>query len=126
MPKKILVVEDNLDTRDLLHLHLKTEGYTVFTACDGREGLYMANAERPDLIITDINMPHIDGIQLVKQLRAQGEFKDLPIIVLTAFGIEERDNAIRAGANRAIDKPTHFESLIDDVRELLDEQSKER
>jgi CheY-like chemotaxis protein len=121
MPKKILVVEDNLDTRELFHLYLTTEGFTVVTACDGREGLYMAQAERPDLIITDMNMPNLNGIELVKQLRLLPEFKDVPIIVCTAFGIENRDNAIRAGANRAVDKPTHFESLIDDINELLNE-----
>ncbi|HVG20164.1 MAG TPA: response regulator [Blastocatellia bacterium] len=124
MPKKILVVEDNLDTRELFHLYLSTEGFTVVTASDGREGLYMAQAERPDLIITDMNMPNLDGITLVRQLRAQAEFKDVPIIVCTAFGIESRDNAIRAGANRAVDKPTHFEGIIDDINELLDQPKK--
>ena len=122
MPKKILVVEDNLDSRDLVHLYLTTEGFTVVIASDGREGLYMAGAERPDLIITDIQMPNINGIDLIKQLRAQAEFKDIPIIAFTAFGPDERDAAIRAGANRAMDKPTHFESLIEDINELLSER----
>src|SRR5258706_11620125 len=85
MPKKILIIEDNIDTRDLLHLHLTTEGFTVVVAADGREGLYMAEAEHPDLIITDIDMPNIDGIELVKRLRSQSAFQNLPILVLTAF-----------------------------------------
>ena len=121
MPKKILVIDDNLDMRAIMHLYLKTEGFTVVTAADGREGLYMASAERPDLIITDINMPDIDGIDLVKQLRAQAEFKDVPIIACTAYGIERRDETIRAGANLAIDKPIDLDSLIDDVNELLNQ-----
>lgn len=120
MAKKILVVEDNLDMRELVHLYLTREGFTVFTASDGREGLYLATAERPDLIITDINMPHINGLELVRQLRSQPEFKDLPILVFTAFGFVERDNAISAGATRAIDKPMDFESLINDVNEMLE------
>jgi Response regulators consisting of a CheY-like receiver domain and a winged-helix DNA-binding domain len=124
MPKKILVVEDNLDMREVLHLYLKTEGFEVVVASDGREGLYMARAERPDLIITDLHMPNLDGITLVKELRAEPAFKDTPIIVFTAFSREDRDNAIRAGANRAVDKPAHFESLIDDVHELLEERKK--
>ncbi|HVG21667.1 MAG TPA: response regulator [Blastocatellia bacterium] len=65
MPKKILIVEDTLDTRELLHLYLTSEGFSVATASDGREGLYMARAESPDLIITDINMPEMDGISMV-------------------------------------------------------------
>jgi CheY-like chemotaxis protein len=124
MPKKILVVEDTLDTRELLHLYLKMEGFTIITASDGREGLYMASAEQPDLIVTDVNMPNLDGIEMVKQLRTQTQFKDIPIIVLTAFGFEERDNAIRAGANRAVDKPTQLESLVDEINELLDQPNK--
>ena|ERR1700754_2747178 len=123
MAKKILIVEDNLDMRELLHLYLTREGFTVATASDGREGLYMAGAERPDLIITDINMPNLDGLEMIKQLRAQAPFKDLPILVFTAFGINERDDAIRAGANRAVDKPMDFESLIDDVNELLERKN---
>ena len=117
--KKILVVEDNLDTRELIHLHLNTEGYTVVTASNGQEGLYLAGAEHPDLIITDISMPELDGLELVRQLRAQSEFATLPILVLTAFGREQLDEAITAGASRGLNKPVHFDGLLDDVRELL-------
>jgi two-component system KDP operon response regulator KdpE len=123
MPKKILVVEDNLDTRELIHLHLTTEGFTVVTASNGREGLCLAAAEHPDLIITDISMPEIDGLQLVRQLRTQSEFESVPILVLTAFGPEQMDQAINAGANRALNKPVHFDGLIDDVRDLLKESN---
>jgi len=119
MPKKILVIDDNLDMRAIMHLYLKTEGFAVVTAADGREGLYLASAERPDLIITDINMPDLDGIELVKQLRTQAQFKDLPIIAFTAYGIESRDEAIRAGAHLALDKPVDLDSLVDDVNDLL-------
>jgi CheY-like chemotaxis protein len=124
MSKKILVVEDNLDMRELLHFYLKKEGFTVFTATDGREGLYLTTAERPDLIITDINMPNLDGIEMVKQLRSHPDFADISIIVLTAFGFVERDNAMRAGANRAVDKPTDFDFLMDKVKEMLGEQKR--
>lgn len=101
MPKKILVVEDNLDSRELMHLHLSTEGFSVVIATNGREGLYMANAEHPDLIITDIEMPELNGLDLVKELRAQPETRNIPIIVLSALGSAEMDKAIRAGADRA-------------------------
>jgi len=124
MAAKILIVEDTLDTRELLHLYLTGEGFTVIAAGDGREGLYLARAEKPDLIVTDLNMPQLDGLALVKELRAEPQFKDLPIIVITAFGKQDRDDAIRAGANRAVDKPTHFESLVDDINELLEERKK--
>ncbi|HXG06802.1 MAG TPA: response regulator [Nitrososphaera sp.] len=120
LSRKILVVEDSLDMREVLHLHLKLEEFIVFAASNGIEGLYLAEAEKPDLIITDINMPEMDGISLIIELRAQAEFKNTPIIALTAYGKEELDNAIRAGANRAIRKPVPLDSLIDDIKELLD------
>lgn len=121
MPKKILVVDDNLDTRELTHLHLTTEGFTVVVASDGREGLYLAGAEQPDLIITDISMPGLDGVEMVQQVRQKSELKDVPILVLTAMGKEEMEQAIRAGANRAMNKPVLLDALADDVREMLSE-----
>jgi DNA-binding response OmpR family regulator len=121
MKRKILVIDDNPDTRDLTHLHLTTEGFVVVVASDGREGLYMAVAEQPDLIITDISVPGLDGIELVKQLSAQPELANVPILVLTAFGNDEMDLAIRAGAHRAMGKPVHLDSLLDEVRHLLAE-----
>jgi len=117
---KILVVEDNLDTREFIHLHLITEGFDVALASNGQEGLYLSTVEHPDLIITDIEMPGIDGIEMIKRLRAQSETQNLPILVLTAFGKEVMDNAVRAGANRAIAKPVLLDELINDVRELLE------
>jgi len=119
MTRKILVIDDNADTRDLTHLHLTTEGFVVVVASDGREGLYMAVAEQPDLIITDISVAESNGVELVKQLSAQPELNNVPILVLTAFGNEEMDRAIRAGAHRAMSKPVHIDSLMDEARQLL-------
>ena len=119
MPKKILVVEDNVDSRELMHLHLTTEGFSVVIAANGQEGLYMANAEHPDLIITDIEMPELNGLDLVKELRAQPETRDIPIIVLSALGNAEMDKAIRAGADRAMHKPVLLDGLADESRDLL-------
>ena len=121
MPKKILVVDDNLDTRELTHLHLTTEGFTVVVASDGREGLYLAGIEQPDLIITDISMPGLDGVEMVKQIRQKSDLKNVPILVLTAMGKEEMEQAILAGANRAMNKPVLLDALVDDVREMLSE-----
>lgn len=121
MPKKILVVEDNLDTRELIHLQLSTEGFDVVIAANGLEGVYMAGAEHPDLIITDIQMPELSGLDMINQLRGRPEFENIPILVLTAFGNVEIDAAIRAGATRAMNKPVLLEELTDEVKELLAE-----
>ena len=122
MPQKILVVEDTVDTRELLHLYLTREGFEVILAADGGEGLYRAKADRPDLIITDINMPNLSGTDMIKQLREEADFAVLPIIALTAYGKDYSKDAIDAGASAAIGKPFDFAELIAQVRALLESQ----
>lgn len=124
MPKKILVVEDNLDMRTMVHLQLTLEGFSVVVAANGAEGLYMASIEKPDLIITDVTMPELDGIDMTKQLRAHPETKDIPILALTAYGDDITDEIIRAGANRGIKKPVHMDDLVYNVNELLEENKR--
>jgi CheY-like chemotaxis protein len=119
LSKKILVVDDSVDTRDLLHLYLKTEGYTVFIAADGGEGLYRAKMDAPDLIITDINMPNLDGFGMIRELRATEQFAGIPIIALTAYGEEQLVKARQAGANEAITKPMKLEELVELVNSLF-------
>jgi two-component system chemotaxis response regulator CheY len=117
--KTILVVEDTVDTRELLHLYLTKEGFTVIIAADGGEGLYRAKSDRPDLIITDINMPNLSGIDMVKQLREEPESAKIPIIALTAYGKDFSEEAISAGASDTMQKPFEFDALIERVRSLL-------
>ena len=119
MPKKILVVDDNVDTRDLLHLYLTKQGYDVIIAADGGEGLYRAKAGRPDLIITDMNMPGLDGREMIEQLREEPGLALIPIIALTAYGRGFTEQARKSGADAACEKPFEFEALIGRVRELL-------
>jgi two-component system chemotaxis response regulator CheY len=117
--KIILVVEDTVDTRELLHLYLTKEGFTVVLAADGGEGLYRVKSDRPDLIITDINMPNLSGIDMVKQLREEPECAKTPIIALTAYGKDFSEEAIKAGATGTMQKPFEFDALIAQVRSLL-------
>lgn len=124
MTRKILVVDDNLDTRELTHLHLTTEGFVVVVASDHREGLYMAVAEQPDLILVDISTPESGATEFVKQVKSQPELDNVPILVLTAFGNEEMNRAIRAGAHRAMNKPVHLDALMDEVRGMLAESER--
>ena len=119
MPATILVVDDTVDTRDLIHLYLSGEGFTVLIAADGGEALYRAKAERPDLIITDINMPNMDGHTLIRELRAVEEFADTPIVALTAYGSEAAEEAKRCGANAVFAKPMEFAELVSEVARLL-------
>lgn len=119
MERKILVVEDHPDSRDLLALYLRMQGYTVYTAEDGREGLKLIQLDCPHLIITDLSMPYLDGVGLIKQVRKIPECFKTPIIVMTAYGNEEESAARRAGANQTIAKPIEYESLIQQINQLL-------
>lgn len=118
MSFKILVVEDNPDHRDLIVMMLNMEGYTTFTAKDGSEGLEHVKADSPDLIICDVMMPRLDGIQMVKTLRKVPECSTTPVLMITAHG-DARGDAINAGADRTMGKPFDFDELIKVVREML-------
>lgn len=119
MSAKILIVEDNLDTREMLHMYFALSGFNVITADDGRQGLNMAEVEHPDLIITDISMPNLNGIEMTRLLRARPEFEEVPIVVLTAHRSGNMTEAVHAGATRTMYKPVMLDSLIDDVKALL-------
>jgi len=119
VPGKILVVDDSDDTREMMAKLLELESFTVVTAEDGSAGLDTADAERPDLIITDVNMPRMNGIEMIKRLREQDGFATVPIMAITAYGNGVAKEALEAGANRAATKPIQFTELVVEIKELL-------
>jgi two-component system phosphate regulon response regulator PhoB len=119
LERKILVVEDHPDSRDLLALYLRMQGYTVYTAEDGREGLRLVQLDCPNMIITDLSMPHLDGVELIRRVRQLPECRVMPIVVMTAYGQDEEAAAIKAGADYTVTKPLDYESLIHRITELL-------
>lgn len=121
MQDKILVVDDCADTREMMAQFLELEAFTVVTAEDGRMGLKVADDELPDLIITDINMPNMSGIEMIKQLRKQPWCKRVPIMAITAYGNGVAKDALEAGADRAATKPIQFNALIVEIKKLLSE-----
>jgi CheY-like chemotaxis protein len=100
---------------------LELESFTVVTAEDGRVVIDIAEAEQPDIIITDINMPNLNGIEMIKILRQQPRFSKVPIMAITAYGNGVAAEAVAAGANHAATKPVEFETLIGGIRKLLSE-----
>src|SRR5262245_37227381 len=116
---RILLVEDNADSRDILAKLLRMSGYEVSSASDGESGFTAAVAQIPDLIITDINMPGIDGIELLRRIRSEPAFERTAILVVTAFGGDAARQAIDAGADAATAKPFDFDSFVDTVRNLI-------
>jgi len=120
VPSKILVVDDSDDTREMMAKLLELESFTVVTAEDGNAGLDTADAERPDLIITDVNMPRMNGIEMIRRLREQEGFATVPIMAITAYGNGVAKEALAAGANRAATKPIQFNALVVEIKELLE------
>lgn len=119
MSEKILVIEDHHETRDVITIWLERLGYDVIVANDGQEGLDKGCAEGPDLIITDIRMPQVDGFQMIQRLRQTPKCWNIPILVVTGYYVECATDAIVAGADRALAKPVEPESLHALVQDLL-------
>ena len=115
---RILLVEDEADLREPLAKRLKTEGYTVDQAVDGREGLFLGREYAIDLGIIDIGLPRMSGIELIRALRK--EEKNFPILILTARGNwQDKVEGLEAGADDYLVKPFHIEELLARVNALL-------
>lgn len=126
MTETILVVDDSSDTREMMTKLLELESFKVITAEDGRIGFDTAKAEHPDIIITDINMPNLNGIEMIRLLRGEVDFSSVPIMAITAYGQNVAQEAVEAGANQATTKPIEFDSLIRGIRQLLASSRGER
>lgn len=118
MPQTILVVDDEPDTATLLELNLKREGYRVLKAGGGRTALEIAARERPDLIILDVMMPDIDGMDVLRELRKI--YATPPVVFFTAKSqVEDMREGLKAGAIGYLFKPTSREKLVETVRAAL-------
>jgi CheY-like chemotaxis protein len=119
VPKKILIVDDSEDTREMMAKLLELEAFSVITAKDGNAGLAVSADQHPDLIITDINMPNMNGIEMIRQLRMLPNIERIPIMAITAYGNGVAQEALDAGADSATTKPIPFGALIAEIRKLL-------
>jgi two-component system cell cycle response regulator DivK len=109
--KTVLVVEDFDDIRDAMKILVELQGYRVLTATDGREAIEKAREFHPDLILMDLAMPLIDGIEATKQIRSDPSVAAIPIIAVTSFSSYYHDEALAAGCNSVIEKP----SIMNDI-----------
>jgi len=116
----ILTVDDSRTMRDMLKLTLAGAGYRVLQAVDGMHGLEVLKDETPRMIITDINMPKLDGYGFIKRVRSEERFRGVPILVLTTeSSTEKKARAREAGATGWIVKPFDAVKLIDIVRRVV-------
>jgi len=118
---KVLYVEDNDDNVYMLKMRLELLGeFEVVSAEDGEKGCAMALAERPDIILMDLEMPVVDGWEATRRLKADAQTRDIPIIALSAHALAgERDKALAAGADEFDTKPIEFERLVATLHRLL-------
>ncbi|MBL7827564.1 MAG: response regulator transcription factor [Saprospiraceae bacterium] len=123
--KKILIVDDEPDIIEFLQYNLKKEGYQVVSANDGKQAIAVANEEKPDLIILDIMMPEMDGVETCRQLRSQPEFADTPIAFLTARDEDfSQIAALDAGGDDYVTKPIKPRVLTSRINALLRRSSR--
>src|SRR5579883_345448 len=119
MPR-VLLVEDNEMNRDMLSRRLIRQGFEVLIAVDGAEGISMAKANLPDLVLMDMSLPLVDGWEATRQLKAAEQTRQIPVIALTAHAMSgDRDKALEAGCDDYDTKPIELPRLLEKMRRLL-------
>lgn len=117
---KILIVEDNEINMKLIKTVLKKKGDMLLEARDGEEAIQRAVSERPDLVLMDIQIPKIDGLEVTRSLRKIDDLKDLPIIAITAHAMEgDKEKMLDAGCDGYIAKPINTRTLIGEIESIL-------
>jgi two-component system cell cycle response regulator DivK len=119
MPK-ILLVEDNEMNRDMLSRRLSRNGFEVVVAVDGQQAVTMASAEMPDLILMDMSLPVMDGLEATRRVKAAPTTRSIPIIALTANAlVEDRERALAAGCDDFDTKPVELPRLLEKIKTQL-------
>ena len=127
MPVKILIVDDDLETLRLVGIMLQRQGYGIAAASSGAQALQLAKSERPDLVVLDLMMPEMDGYEVARQLRADRDLGQIPILMFTArTQVEDKVTGYEAGADDYLTKPTHPAELASRIKALLSRAARAR
>ena len=116
---KILLVEDDSDTQAALAMLFEMEGFEVITAADGQEAYLRAVTERPDLIVTDINMPNVNGLDLIRLVRSDGRIENIPIVAMSAVEKQYLNRAMELGAIAVAQKPIEFDQFVSLIARIV-------
>ena len=109
---RVLVIEDNTSNMELVTIMLENGGHTVFTAWDAEKGLELARTSQPDVILMDIHLPGMDGLEATARLKQDAATRTIPIIALTAMAMSGDEERVRlAGCDSYISKPLHYKTL---------------
>jgi CheY-like chemotaxis protein len=119
---KVMIVEDNPQNMKLIEMLLRSKSYILLKACDGEEALDMATREQPDLIVMDMQLPKMSGIEVTKRLRQIPVFRQTPIIALTAYAMRgDKERFLEAGCNTYLSKPINTRELPEIIDQMLQE-----
>ena len=120
MAKTVLIVEDNELNMKLFHDLLEANGYRTLQTRNGKDALGLARQHRPDLILMDIQLPEISGLQVTEEIKRDDDLRSIPVIAVTAFAMKGDEERIRAGGCEAyISKPISIAKFIETVRQFL-------
>ncbi|RJX35782.1 MAG: response regulator [Desulfurivibrio sp.] len=118
--KKILVVDDNQDSRELVMKILGKKNYQLLEAYDGEDALNKIMTEKPDLVLMDISMPKIDGYEVTRRVKAMEEYQDIPIVALTAHAMKgDCEKALAAGCKGYITKPINIREFSQQIKQYF-------
>ena len=118
--KKILVVEDNETNMYLICFILRNKGYEVIEARSGEDGVEIAIKEMPDMVLMDIQLPGIDGMETTRRIRKSGACGDIPIVALTSYAMTgDREKTLKAGCTGYIEKPINPDTFMDEIEKYL-------
>jgi CheY-like chemotaxis protein len=118
--KKILIIEDNEMSRDMLSRRLERCGYSTVTAEDGEQGVARAGSESPDIILMDMSLPVMDGWEATRRIKATPTLKAIPVIALTSHAMAgDREKALAAGCDEYSTKPVDLEKLVGLIEQLI-------
>ena len=120
LTNRVLYIEDNLQNRRLVRKLLRLNGYEMLEAEDGLQGIAMVASERPDLILMDINLPGIDGMEATARLKSSPELRHIPIVAVTAAAMRgDRERIMASGCDAYMQKPIDNQQLMDIVRSYI-------
>jgi two-component system cell cycle response regulator DivK len=125
-PLRVLLVDDDRDSREICGEFLVVAGYEVVQAANGAEGVAAAIARRPDVVVMDLDMPVMGGLEAIRRLKAEPRTRALPVIVLSASAVVEHGNVARAGCPTCLAKPCDLDDLQGVIQSLVDVPRLER
>ncbi len=123
--ERIVLVEDNVMNRRLAQFLLKSQGYTVYEATNGKEALELVKAHLPDLVLMDLQLPELDGFTTTRMLKQDATTKDIPVVALTAYAMKgDAERALEAGCDGYIAKPIDKKEFLEMVASYLERQER--